>query len=386
MIVVCYVVDAPFLGGAEMYVSRLATALDRRRFRPVVMMKAPIVDAQLSAWAHDLDAQGVPVVPVPMHLPFSPPDAISIWRQIDRMAPQIVHVNVPGPYDGQMGLLLPIAKAAGARNVVTEHLPMVAPLWKRAAVKRMGYRSLDIAVTMTHANAHFLAERQRVPPERIRVVPNGVPRSFGSDPSAGRERRWALGIRDSQVVIIYVGNILPHKGLRRLIEALSRSNKRDRFHLLVVGTGPDEAACRQLAADRGIPNAVTFLGWRSAGDTEAFLAAGDVLALPSEIEGLPYVVLEAMASGLPVIAGNVYGLPEVVEDGVTGLLVDPNRIEEITAALERLAENEELRHAMGEAARARFERYFTLEQQAHTMESIYEELLHGKARTGEARP
>jgi glycosyltransferase involved in cell wall biosynthesis len=344
------------------------------------MMKAPVGDPQLAQWADTLRSEGVPVVSVPMDLPFAPHSAIALWRAIDRLAPHIVHVNMPGPYDGQMGLVLPIARAAGARTVVTEHLPMVAPLWKRAAVKRLAYASLDLAVTMTQANAGFLTSRQGVAPARLRVVPNGVRRSFGADRTGSAQRRWALGVRDSQLVVIYIGNILPHKGLRRLIEALSRSQSRERCHLLVVGTGPDEAACRQLAADRGIPKSVTFLGWRNAADTEAFLAASDVLVLPSEIEGLPYVVLEAMASRLPVIAGDVYGLGEVVEDGVTGLLVDPHRIDEIAAALDRLLGDEDLRLSMGDAARSRFERNFTLEAQARAMESLYQELLRGTGR------
>ena len=209
------------------------------------------------------------------------------------------------------------------------------------------------------------------------MVANGIAREFGTA-GGGRELRWELGVRDSSVVVAYAGNILLHKGLRRLIEALSRSASHARLHLVVAGSGPDEAACRQLAADRGV--SATFLGWRTAADTERLLAASDVLALPSEIEGLPYVLLEAMASARPVIAGRVYGIPEVVDDGVTGLLVDPLRIEEIANALDRLADPA-LRASMGAAARERFELRYTLEAQAARMESLYRSLVHGARRT-----
>jgi glycosyltransferase involved in cell wall biosynthesis len=185
------------------------------------------------------------------------------------------------------------------------------------------------------------------------------------------------------VAVAYIGNILPHKGLRRLIEAVSRCVHRDRMHLVVVGTGPDEAACRQLAADRGLAARVLFLGRRTAEETEELLAACDLLALPSTIEGLPYVLLEAMASRLPVLAGAVYGVPEVVEDQVTGVLVDPMRIDAIAAGLDHLAADPERRAAMGRAGRERFDRHFTLEQQARTMESLYRDLVHGaRARDG----
>jgi glycosyltransferase involved in cell wall biosynthesis len=384
MIRICYIVDAPFLGGAEMYISRLASALDRREFSASVLIRSDVHDPRLARWADELDARGVQVAAVPMRLPFVPQDGWRLLRALDALSPHIVHVNMPGPYDGQCGLSIPVARLAGARTVVTEHLPMVEPLWKRALVKRVAYRSLDVAVTMTHANASFLVERQGVPGARVRVIPNGIPVSFGSIAGA-KERRWELGVRDSQMLVAYVGNILPHKGLRRLIEAVSRSSARANMRLVVAGTGADEAACRQLAADRGLAAQVSFLGWCSAAETETLLAASDVLALPSEIEGLPYVILEAMASSVPVVAGRVYGIAEAVDDGVTGILVDPGRVDEIASALDRMIDPS-LREKMGAAARARFERSFTLERHTARMQALYRSLLNGDARKRATQP
>jgi len=370
---ICYVVDAPFLGGAELYVERLVRALDARAFSVNVLMRRNVEDPRLAQWAEGLRAIGAGVTALPMRLPYAPLDAWRMWRAFDELAPHIVHVNMPGPYDGQFGLVLPIARAAGARTVVTEHLPMVERLWKRALLKSVAYRSLDIAVTMTEANGHLLVERQGVPAARVRVIANGIPRGFGAAHDAAR-MRWELGIRDSQTVVAYIGNIFPHKGLRRLIEAMSRARSRASLRLVVAGSGPDEAPCRQLASDRGLASQVTFLGWRSAAEAEALLGASDVLALPSETEGLPYVLLEAMASHRPVIAGRVYGVPEVVDDGVTGILVDPRDIDDIASALDRLTDAS-LRAAMGDAARARFERDFTLERHAVRMQALYRALL-----------
>ena len=382
MIRICYVVDAPFLGGAELYISRLISALDRGAFATSVLMRRDVRDARLVEWADALRGRGTGVVSVPMRLPWVPADAWRIYRALDALAPHIVHVNVPGPYDGQFGLVLPIARATGARTVVTEHLPMVPPLWKRALVKRIGYRALDVAVTMTRANAGYLVEKQGVPSRKVRVVANGIPRAFGAVENAA-QRRWELGLKDSQVLVAYVGNILPHKGLRRLIEAMSRAGSRASLHLVVAGTGSDEAACRQLAADRGLAAQVTFSGWLSTVETEAMLAACDVVALPSQWEGLPYVLLEAMACARPVIAGRVFGIPEVVDDGVTGVLVDPLRIDEIAHALDRLGDAA-LREKMGAAARTRFERLFTLEIQAARMQALYRSLVNGSVDRGAA--
>jgi len=388
VISICYVVDAPFLGGAELYVSRLATGLDRRRFSPCVLMRENCADERLIRWREELRADGIPVHAVPMRLPFRPSDGVAIWRWFDHSAPHVVHVNMPGPYDGQMGLVVPIARAAGARTVVTEHLPMVERLWKRAWIKSLAYRGLDLGVSMTRVNAHFLVERQGVPENRVRVVANGVPRRFGTDvPDRGAARARA-GIPSDRVALLYVGNILRYKGLYRLIEALSNVSPAAvprPWCLAVVGTGPDEARCRERADALGLRGDVLMLGHRDAAEVEAIMAACDVIALPSEIEGLPYVVLEAMACSRPVVAGRVFGVPEAVDDEVTGLLVDPTREQELVAALERLVQDSELRQRMGRAARARFERDFTLEMQVERMESLYEQLVAGRDRRGNHR-
>ena len=385
MIAICYVVDAPFLGGAELYVSRLASALDRGRFAPRVLIAAGRRDAALAGWAAELAGAGIPVESVPMRLPFHPADAVRLWRRLEGISPDVVHVNMPGPYDGQMGLVLPLARAAGARTVVTEHLPMVERLWKRASVKAFSYRFLDAAVTMTRANAGFLVARQGVPRERVRVVPNGVASDFAAG-SGGRDGvRRELGIPAPVPVLVYVGNILLHKGLYRVLEALSMVGTGPAWHLVVVGTGPDEARCRERSHALSLDGRVSFLGARSSREVAAVMSACDVLVLPSEIEGLPYTVLEAMACSLPVIAGRVFGLPEAVEDGITGRLVNPADVGEIAAAIDALLGDEELRRRMGEAGRRRFERDFTLSRQVRTMEHLYEELVRGRARRGKVR-
>jgi glycosyltransferase involved in cell wall biosynthesis len=303
-----------------------------------------------------------------MRLPWRLDDAPRMWRALDRLAPHVVHVNMPGPYSGQNALLAPIARAAGARVVTTEHLPMVATLWKRRALKRLALRSVDAAVTMTHANASYLAGRQDVRADRIRVIPNGIPAGYGT--------RGPLRKGGGDVVFIFVGNIIPHKGLHVAIEALS--SLATGWELRVVGTGPDEARCRQTAQRLGLSGRVVFLGHKRPEEVERHLAQADVLVLPSEMEGLPYVILEAMASSLPVVASRVYGIPEAVVEGETGLLVPPGNVPALATALGRIGASAELRARLGANARRRFERDFTLERQVEAMSALYERLVLGR--------
>lgn len=384
MIRIVYTVDAPFVGGAEHYVARLATGLDPRAFQASVVMRSNDADASLDLWADDLVSKGIPVVRVPMRLPFHPLDAVGIHRAIAAFEPAVVHVNMPGPYTGQTALLAPIARAAGARVVVTEHLPMVERLWKRAAVKRVAIRSVDLAVTMTNANAELLVQRQGYRRERVRVVENGVSFAYGTrGPEA--EGLSHLGLEPDAVSIVFVGNLISHKGLQLAIEALSMGPL-PAWRLLVVGTGPDEANAKLLAMRRGIADRVTFLGRRDAEAVERIVSACDALVLPSSMEGLPYVILEAMACGKPVVSTRAYGIPEAVVDGETGFLVTPGHAGELARALRSIIADGALRARMGRAGRARFEERFTLERQLFAMSSLYREVLAGVRVGVEAVP
>ncbi len=367
MIRVVYAVDAPFLGGAEHYVSRLASALDRRRFAPALVMRSNDIDASLQAWARDLEAAGIPVTRIPMRLPFHAGDAITIHRALAAWEPHVVHVNMPGPYTGQTGLLIPIARAAGARVVVTEHLPMVGRLWKRALIKEAAVRCADVAVTMTRANAQLMVRNQGYPPTRVRVIENGVPHRYG----VGAEARPANPV----FTFGFVGNLVGHKGLRLAIEAASSLALE--WRLLVVGSGPDEAGARETAQKRAVSERVVFMGSRAPAEVETIVAGCDAIVLPSSVEGLPYVILEAMASSKPVISTRAYGIPEAVIDGVTGILVEPGDISALSQALHTLATNAPLRARMGRAGRERFEARFTLERQIDVMSALYAELATG---------
>ncbi len=382
MIRVVYAVDAPFLGGAELYVSRLATGLDRRHFAPAVVMRSNDLSPSLVPWVADLEAQEIPVARVPMRLPFCPGDAVRIVRALSAFDPHVVHVNMPGPYSGQTALLAPLARAAGARVIVTEHLPMVERLWKRALVKRLAIRSVDVAVTMSRANAELLVGKQGYARRRVRVIENGVPLRYGATVDAVRERA-SLGLEGDTVALVFVGNLIPHKGLQMTIRALSRVHGPS-WRLFVMGDGPDESASRILATGLGVADRVSFLGRRAPEGVERVVAASDALVLPSSVEGMPYVILEAMACAKPVVSTHAFGIPEAVADGESGLLVEPGDVEGLSRALQALIKDAALRERLGRAGRVRFEERFTLERQLATMSALYREVATGRRTESDA--
>jgi glycosyltransferase involved in cell wall biosynthesis len=198
------------------------------------------------------------------------------------------------------------------------------------------------------ANSAGLADLacQAWPDAPVHVVPNGVD-TQGFRPPTDRARP-ATPLR-----VLCVGRLVRQKGFEFAIEAVSAA--RAPSLLRIVGDGPLRASLTAQAARLGA--AVDFAGWVERRDLPSHYQWADVLCLPSYEEGMPNVVLEAMASGLPTIASDVYGMRDLVQPGQTGVVVPPGSSRAIAAALEHLAAEPSLVRVMGEQARRLAERY-----------------------------
>ena len=375
---ICFIVDAAYAGGAEKYVSLLASGIDRDAFEPIVLAKT---NPRLDVWCGRLAASGVKIVRAPMGLPYRPRDAFAIWEELRRAAPHAVHINMPGPYDGQMGLLAPLARAAGsAAVVVTEHLPRVEPLWKRALVKRVSYSFVDRVLTVSRSNLAHLVGRHGVPEYKTAAVYNGIPKAYGSRRDEWRDvARGSFGLGSSDAGIVFVGSLVERKGMGILLDALG-ALRGGGWRLLVVGGGEERDAYEAVAREKGLRDKVEFLGELPESEVEKTLCASDLLVLPSFIEGMPYVVIEAMACSLPVVASGIDGIPEATPDGEAGILVPPGDADALRTGVARLLGDAPLRTRLGAAGRRRFERLFTLERHLEEMESMYADLVGVRRR------
>lgn len=176
--------------------------------------------------------------------------------------------------------------------------------------------------------------------------------------------------------ILTVGRAVQDKGQAVLLQALARLA--DTVHsprLVLVGDGPDLAALRRLADELGLEGRVRFTGALAHEHVREHYAQAAVFCLPSFAEGLPVVLMEAMASGVPVVATRIAGVPELIEDDVTGLLVSPGDADELAAALRRLAEAPELARELARAARRKVEAEFDVERSAAELERVFAERL-----------
>jgi glycosyltransferase involved in cell wall biosynthesis len=188
--------------------------------------------------------------------------------------------------------------------------------------------------------------------------------------------RQRYGLPSGQLLIGAVANLFPRKGYEYLLEALADVRKIvPHIHCIIVGEGDEEyyEKLMNLVHERDLHSVVTFAGFQP--NVLEYLADFDVVVLPSILEGFGIVLLESMAMGKPVIASRVGGIPEAVEDGVTGILVPPANSRKLAEALVVLLENSALRQSMGKAGRERVETLFSLERTIKAIEGSYNNIL-----------
>jgi glycosyltransferase involved in cell wall biosynthesis len=192
-------------------------------------------------------------------------------------------------------------------------------------------------------------ETKGVPSSRITVIPNAVEIGAGDPPQADGRWRGSLGIPEGMPVLSVIGRLSPEKGQDVFLEACRLAAQKDcKFVGVLVGEGPWEDELRARAKTLGLELRVRFAG--HCQDVAPVYAASDVIVIPSRSEGLPNVLLEAMASGKPVVATRVGGIPEVLSDGVNGWLVPPEDPVRLGDAMAALLADTQLRHVLGDRA------------------------------------
>lgn len=169
--------------------------------------------------------------------------------------------------------------------------------------------------------------------------------------------------------IIMVARFNEQKDQATLLKAISQLNNAS-IHVTFVGSGPALASCKDLATALGVAEQISFLGDRR--DVAVLLSRAQIFVLSTHYEGLPISILEAMRAGLPVIATSVSGIPEVVEDGQTGLLVPHNNSQALAQALQTLIESPQLRQRLGDAGRRRFLQEFSVERMITATRTVYD--------------
>jgi glycosyltransferase involved in cell wall biosynthesis len=364
---IVFVVNALTHGGAEIQVSRLARGLRRRGWRVGVVSMIPP-----EALVPEMQAEGVEVHCLNMSpgVP-NPAGILRLRRILTDMRPQVVHSHI-----AHANILSRVTRMVAGFPVLvcTAHNTHEGGRMLMLAYRYTDWLA-DLTTNVSAAGVSRQIETGSARPGRVVFVPNGLDlETFRPDPELRQAARRGLGLGD-EFTWLAAGRIEEAKDYPNLVRAFAVvAARRPETVLLIAGRGRLEADVKAMASAAGLDGRVRFLGVRS--DVPALMNAADAYVMSSRWEGMPLVLQEAAAVGLPVVATDVGGNREVVCDGVSGLLVPPNDAAALAAAMENVLGLAPGRRAeMGRRGRAHVEAQFGIERVLDRWENIYDDLL-----------
>ena len=352
------------LGGSSENTIASCVALDRAGYQCLVATSFRESDASS---LDDARRRGCRVVDIPSLgrevAPFADLAALAeLVRSIRRERPAIVHTHTSkAGFIGRLAAV--IARVPAVIHQPHGHIFYGYYSPRRTAVftalERMAARWTDRIITLTDRGAAEHLARGIGRAEQYVTVPSGVPTAElrATAPPRG-EARARLGLDPDAFVVVGLGRLVPIKGFDLLVRALPAvAEQVPSARVLLVGDGAERQRLEAVAASLDVTRQLRLAG--ETLDVAAYLAAADVVAVPSRNEGMGRVIVEAMALGLPVVATAVGGIPDVVTDGECGRLIAPEDVDALSAALIELGRDPALRRKLGEAAMQRAEAFST---------------------------
>jgi glycosyltransferase involved in cell wall biosynthesis len=367
-----YVVDSDGYGGAERVLVEVIRRLDRDRWRPVLLFREDVVPLRTRLELGRLGVEQFGLPAPPLSARFMAEYIVRTVRQIRRSRASLVHLN---QHHWQSGRHTALASwLLRAPVVSTVHLlppDVIAPDVAQRVVNRIGARWIAVSTDI----AQRLVTELGVGRERVRTIHNGVELAtfaHAPDPARVARLRQELGAGDDprRAIVLAVGRLATQKRFDLLIRAISELPD---VTLALAGDGDLRTVLARQAADLGAEGRVRFLGDRS--DIPDLLHASDLVAMTSASEGLPLVLLEAMAAGRAVVAPRIPGIESTIEDGRTGLLVPPGDAVALRGAIRRLVDAPDLRATLGAVATATVAARFTADRMAAGVVREYEALV-----------
>jgi glycosyltransferase involved in cell wall biosynthesis len=358
-------------GGAERVAFELVKRLDPERFRRYLCIthaRPPERRAVNESELLQLEESGVEVVRLERRSLLSNVAWARLYELLRRESIDVLHAHMPrASVPGTiLGRLANVPVIVNHEHTWAFHGKPLRRFLDRNVIARGG----SVMLAVSEWDRRHMIEVERIPAGCIQVIPNGIPPA----PRHDRDVRSELGVSPETGLIGAVGRLYPQKGYDDLIRAIAML-KRDSAHpirCVIVGHGPQQQTLQALIDDLDVAQEVRLIGRRQ--DVPDVIAAFDVSVLSSKWEGLPLAVIEYMAGASPIVATAVGGVPELIEDGVHGLLVKPRDPGELAVAIGRLLDDRPLASRLGRAAQQRQRANYDVEVVVKRLEDLYIDL------------
>ena len=367
-------------GGGERVFSQVIRGLNKEKFDVFVACQPGGI------FEEKLREVGIKIEPLDMTSRYNLGTISQLKKIIETKNIQIVHSQ-----DGRADFFARIAGKIANVPIIISSVAMLVEGYDVNIFRKVLYilmdrwseRCVDKFIVLSEVLRHTLIERHRIEPEKIVKIYNGIeideykPNNERGIRIEDSGLRKEFGFRNDVPVIGTIGRLVWQKGFEYLIKAIPKIVKDlPEAKFLIVGEGPLREKLEELGKRLKVKDNIIFTGFRS--DIKEILASIDVLVMPSLLEGLPMVLLEGMAMAKPIVATNIDGISEVLENGKTGLLVPPKDTDTLAEAIIEILNNKTKASHLGQNARKIVEEKFSVEKMVEQIEWVYEGLLNEK--------
>ena len=361
------------IGGVQQQLLSLLKAYSRERFNPIFCCLGPKEEI-----GKEIEGTKIEFIPLNKlrYNRFSPGIVLELYRLMKKKQIHVVRTHrYRSNLYGRLAAFLagvPVIIASVHDNYRTDKRP------KRRIMNRILSKITDKIVAVSEDVKEDIIRYDSIDPSKIEVIPNGIDVERFNPEKNTTDIRKEFSLEDDDIVIGFIGRIVPAKGLEYLLNALPYLKEEFKsIKLLIVGEGSLVEKLKESAKKNNIFDNILFTGRRR--DIPEILASINIFVMPSIAEGLPNALLEAMAMGKPIVTTEVGGIPEIVKNGFNGLLVPPRDTLSLSKAIKELISNDRLAAKLGQAARDLVHDNLSIKAIAQKWQSLYLSILKEKA-------
>lgn len=367
--------DTPQTGGAELQIFLLAKFLNKQNYTPILAVSDY---SGLDKWCENFEKEGIKVIRLNVKSKHDPKHLPQLKSIIKQEKIDLLHAHIWNPASCRYAFF------AGSQTntpiVTTEHDPFKIS-WLKDLFKKNTLKKIDKIITVSENNAKIIQQLYPKHAEKIQVIHNGIDTTWWqsqllrfSNKDLKKIKIEKFFAKEDTLIIITVAELHERKGLEYLIRSIPLivedfSNTK----LVIVGEGPNRKNLETIVEKLKIKHLVTFMGRQK--NVPKLLKSSNIFALPSKREAFGLVNLEAMLTPLPIVASKVGGIPEIIKDGETGILVESENSHALAAAIKTLIADSGKRNEMANAGQKRALEHFDAKKMAEEYEQVYSKIL-----------